>query len=284
MPKRVSTARGREFGAGLRAAIKGADLTLGEIADILDWDAAKVSNVVNGKGGASLIEISALLGACRIKAAEAAHLLALRPEMHSRGWWQQHGLCAPIRLRTVVEHLQVAKTLTSWSTHVVPLFLRTADYVCEVLRASSTMPADELQERVSAQLAMQASTQLGVKRVFFIHELALHLHVGGPEVHTAQLLHLLSMANLPSVTIRILPSAHGAHAGLAGPFTYLTFAKFEPLVWTDTENSSLLVEEKDAITGYEAVIRALDASSLDEGESKELIVRLCDPSRRTERG
>lgn len=54
----------------------------------------------------------------------------------------------------------------------------------------------------------------------------------------------------------------------------MTFVKYEPLVWVETENSSLLAEAKDAIKGYESVVRALDEKSLDEAESKELIVRL----------
>lgn len=274
MPKRFSTARGREFGAGLRAAITGAGLTSRAAAEIVDWDEAKVSDVVNGKGGATQLEVAVLLGVCRVNAEEVVHLLSLYGETHIRGWWQQHGRCAPIRLRTVVEHLKVAKTLISWHTHLVPLFLQTTDYLREVLRASATTPADELAERVQAQLAMQALVRRNVKCMFVIHELALHLRVGGAEVHAGQLLHLMFMANRPNVRIRIVPAARGAHAGLAGPFTQLTFAKYESLVWAETESSTLLAEAKDAINGYETVVRALEAQSLGEAESTALITRL----------
>ncbi|SMC48432.1 helix-turn-helix domain-containing protein [Lentzea albidocapillata] len=276
MPKRISTARGREFGAGLRAAIANAGLTSRAVAEILDWDEAKLSDVVNGKGGTTQLEVAALLGVCRARAAESAHLLSLHPETHVRGWWQQHGTCAPIRLRTLAENLAVAESLTSWHTHMVPLFLQTADYMREVLLASSTVPAAELHDRVKAQLAMQELLRGGKQCTYFIHELALHLHVGGAEVHAGQLLHLLLMAKWANTTIRIVPAALGAHPGLAGPFARLTFAKYAPLVWVDTENSSLLSEENDAITGYDKVIRALDEKSLDEADSKALIVRLYD--------
>ncbi len=274
MPKRFSTARGREFGTGLRAAITSAGLTSRAAADIVDWDEAKVSDVVNGKGGATQLEVAVLLGVCRVNADEIVHLLSLYGETHIRGWWQQHGTCSPIRLRTVIEHLKVAKTLISWHTHMVPVFVQTADYVREVLRASSTAPADELEERVQAQLAMQELFRRNVKCTVFIHELALHLRVGGAEVHAGQLLHLMFMANRPNVRIRIVPAAHGAHAGLAGPFTQLTFAKYESLVWVETENSSLLAEAKDAIDGYATVVRALEAQSLNEADSTALITRL----------
>lgn len=274
MPKRFSTARGREFGTGLRAAIASAGLTSRAAADIVDWDEAKVSDVVNGKGGATQLEVAVLLGVCRVNADEIGHLLSLYGETHIRGWWQQHGRCSPVRLRTVVEHLKVATTLISWHTHMVPLFLQTADYLREVLLASSTAPADELPERVQAQLAMQALVQRDVKCTFLIHEFALHLRVGGAEVHAGQLLHLMFMVNRPNIRIRIVPAAQGAHAGLVGPFTQLTFAKYESLVWVETENSSLLAEAKDAIDGYATVIRALEAQSLNEADSTALITRL----------
>jgi hypothetical protein len=146
----------------------------------------------------------------------------------------------------------------------------------EVLLASATVPEAELQARVKAQLAMQELLRGREECTFFIHELALHLAVGGVEVHAGQLLHLLLMAQWANTMIRIVPAALGAHPGMAGPFTQMTFAKYEPLVWVDTENSSLFVEAKDAITGYEKVIRALDEKSLGEADSTALIVRLYD--------
>ncbi|MDX3656173.1 helix-turn-helix transcriptional regulator [Streptomyces sp. ID05-26A] len=270
MPTKVSTARGREFGAVLRDALASAGLTSRHAAEVLDWDEGKISNLVNGKGGASQVEVALLLGVCRVKADEAARLLSLYCEKNVRGWWQQHGACSPVGCRTVVEHLEVATTMTCWHTHLVPLFLQTADYMREVLDADST---DEREERVQARLAMQTFLQHGMACTFIIHELALLLPVGGAETHAGQLLHLMFMANRPNVRIRIVPAARGAHAGAAGPFTRLTFSRYRPLVWVETENSSLFIEADDAIEGYERVVRALEDSALDEDASKALILR-----------
>lgn len=100
MPKRNSTVRGREFGDGLRAAIAGAGLSSRAAAELADWDEAKLSELVNGKGGSSEVELALLLGICRTKPAERDHLMELFPETHIKGWWQQHGTCEPVRLRT----------------------------------------------------------------------------------------------------------------------------------------------------------------------------------------
>jgi hypothetical protein len=274
VPKRISTARGREFGEGLRAALNDAGLTSRDAAAICEWDPAKVSDMVNGKGGVSQLEVATFLGVCRVRAAELAHLMSLHSETHIRGWWQQHGVHAPIWLRTLVEHLKLTKTVTSWHTHLIPVFLREAEYVLDVQHASATAPREELQERVQAQLALQELIKYGVNRTFYIDESALHRKIGGSEAHAKQMMHLVRMANLPNVTIKVLPASRGAHAGLAGPFTRLTFDQYEPLVWVEAENSSLFIESQDAIKGYEKVVSALEEASLSEAESLELIASL----------
>ncbi|USX49467.1 helix-turn-helix transcriptional regulator [Lentzea sp. HUAS12] len=277
MPKRISTVRGREFGAGVRAAIERSELTSREVAEVMGCHEAKVSDVLTGKGGVTQIEVALLLGICRTKAPEVAHLMDLFPMRHHvGGWWQRHGACPPIVLHTALENLKAAKTLVSWHGNMVPFFLQTADYIREILRASASTPAEELEERAKAHLVMQQALPRKAKRLFFVHESALRLQVGGPEVHAWQTQHLAVTANQSNTTIRIVPAARGAHAGMAGPFTLLTFEKYEPLVWVDTENSSLFAETTDAVKGYNRVVEALTDTSLSEGDSKALIAELSE--------
>ncbi|KJK49496.1 hypothetical protein UK23_13650 [Lentzea aerocolonigenes] len=237
----------------------------------------KVSDVANGKGTVTQIEVAVLLGVCRTKAPEVAHLMGLFPTRHhGGGWWQEHGARQPIELRTAFENVSASKKIVSWHASMVPFFLQTADYVREVLQASATIPAEELEERTKAHLAMQKALPRKAERVFFVHESALCLQVGGPQVHAWQMQHLAVTANQPNTAIRIVPSARGAHAGMAGPFTLLTFEKYEPLVWVDTENSSLFVESDDAVKGYDMVVKTLKDTSLSGDESRELIAKLSE--------
>ncbi|SMD23904.1 helix-turn-helix domain-containing protein [Lentzea albidocapillata] len=274
MPKRLSTARGREFGEGMRKAIANAGLSAREVAELLDWDEAKVSNVLTGKGGVSKLEVALLLGVCRVEAAERDRLLALFPVRQIQGWWQQHGACAPIRPSTAHAHVAKAKTLVCWQPHVVPIFLRTDAYMRELLVASATAPADELEDRLHAQSELRALLGNRLACTFFIHEFALQLQVGGPAAHADQIHHLMFMANWKNIEIRVVPAEVGAHAGVAGPFWHLKSTKYEPVVWVEAENSSLFIEKKESITGYEAVARELDRVSLDRQKSIKFIDRL----------
>jgi hypothetical protein len=255
----------------MREAIKNSGLSARQIAELLDWDEAKVSNVVNGRGGVSKLEVALLLGVCRVEAAERDRLLALFPVRQIPGWWQQHGACAPIRPSTAHAHVAKAKSLICWQPLVVPIFLRTDVYMRELLVASATVPPAELEERLCAQSELRTLLGNQLDCTFFIHEFALQLQVGGPAAHADQIHHLMFLANWKNIEIRIVPAEAGAHAGVAGPFSHLTFAKYEPVVWLEAENSSLFIEKKESITGYEAVARELDRVSLDREKSVEFI-------------
>lgn len=69
----------------------------------------------------------------------------------------------------------------------------------------------------------------------YIHELALGLPVGGGDAHRERVHHLPRMAVRPQVTIRIVPTAIGAHVEMDRPFTRLTFEKYEPLVCVESK-------------------------------------------------
>lgn len=271
MHSRASTARSREFGAGLRAAIAEAGFTGCGIAECLGWDPSKISNLMHGKIGAGEAEVAHLLGFCRVAPAERDRLLALYPDMHLEGWWQQNATCAPAR--TLAEHLAIAKKLVCWQTQMVPDFLQTPAYTRAVIAASANVPADEVDARLQAQLELRSgSRQAGLKSTYYIHEPALCLPVGGSDDHRDQIHHLLRMAVLLDTEIRIVPAAIGAHAGLRGSFTQLTFDKHESLVYMEKENSILIVEGR-TVQDYERVVRSLDESSMDAEASKASIAR-----------
>lgn len=273
MPKRHSTARGREFGEGMRAAIAGSGMSSRQLADLLGWQEAKVSDMVNGKGGVTAHEVAVALGACRIPQVEREHLLDLFPTTEVSGWWQPHGKCAPIRSRTAQAHLAAADTMVSWNPHTIPDLLRTNGYAHQLLTASANVAPNEIDARLLALSEMQQSLGGGLSCAFYLHEFALDLQVGGRQVHIAQLQHLMRMASWAKVRVLVVPAEVGAHAGIAGPFTHLAFPRYRSLVWITTENSSLFVEEEQAVKGYEAIIRALDDVSLDDDESLKWISR-----------
>jgi hypothetical protein len=274
MPKRFSTARGREFGDGLRAAIANTGMTSRAVAELAGWQEAKLSDLVNGKGGSTELELALLLGVCRTPPRERDHLMSLFNETNLKGWWQEHGACTPIRPRTLIEHERVAKKLISWQVSLMHALIQLPEYARAVIASCANVPDDEVEERVQVRIERQEVLRKGLKCAFYLHESALLAPIGGEEEMEAQLEHLLKMAARSYVEIRIVPFSVGAHAGLAGSFDMLTFDKYEPVVFLDSENSSLIIEAPYAVKSYERVVEALDEIALDAEQSKELIKRL----------
>ena len=274
MPRRISTVRGREFGDGVRAALTAAGLTSRSVSELLHWDEAKISALLNGKGGSTELEVGILLGVCRTTHEERDHLLRLFREAHLKGWLQEHGTSAPIQPRTFVEHLSIATQYVSWSPLLVPGLLQIPHYMHEVFVATATIPADEVGTRVVARTGIQNVLRGMLQCTFYIHEQALTLPVGGKRVMRDQLHHLLRMEARPSITIRLVPTAIGAHAGLAGPFNLMRFDKISPIVFHDSENSVLIIESPLSVRGYEQVVESLDQTSLDAEQSRRRITQL----------
>jgi transcriptional regulator with XRE-family HTH domain len=265
---------GREFGEGVRRAIEQTRMTHRQLAEALGWQEAKLSDLVRGKGGVTEAELTMLLGFCRVKPDEARHLIKLYNESRENGYLQipEDGL--PDQVRSLITQERLANAITSLSLNLVPGRLQTADYMRAVVAASARSETIDYEEVIAAKLARRELFHYSREFVFYIHEQAVRLPVGSPDVMTDQLLHLLAMAQYAYITVRVVPTAIGAHAGVSGAFTLLEYEKFEPVVYLESKNSSLFLEDKATLDTYTAVLKLLDQQALDPEQSKELITSI----------
>jgi hypothetical protein len=220
--------------------------------------------------------VAAFLAVCRVTGAERDRLLALCEEQHTPGWFQQHGSRLPQQLVTYIDHENKAVTISEFQEPGVPGLLQTGDYARALLSRSGNVPADEVDDRVAARLARQSlfSREHPPRFTFYLHEFVLRLPVGGPVVMSDQLHHLLRMSMRPYLTLRVVPAALGAHAGMAGAFIFMEFADFRPVVYLESITSSLFLEKPVEIDAYRLILGALADTALGEGESRELIATL----------
>ncbi|RAS62265.1 helix-turn-helix protein [Lentzea atacamensis] len=271
MPRRNSSVVGREFGIGVRHAIEQTKMTHREIARMLDWDESKLSDLVRGKGGVSESEVLQLLAFCRVPPAEVRRLLALFRETRETGYLQIPADGVPDLVRSLVEQERLANVITVWSMNLIPGRLQTVDYMRAVVEGSARSKSVDYEEVIAAKIKRRELFHWSREFVFYIHEQALRLPVGSPDVMKDQLIHLLAMAQRSYVAVRIVPISIGAHAGLGGSFMHLGYEKFEPVVYLEGENSSLFLEDKGSLATYAEVLRLLDRQALDAEQSKELI-------------
>jgi hypothetical protein len=276
MDDRQPTVRSRELGEGLRAAMKSAGMGVRDLGRRLDWPHPRVSHLLSGKRGGSELDVVSVLVACKVKRDERERLMTLCRELGTQGWLQQYGSQLPEQLRTYVDHETKAITIQNFQLALLPGLLQTESYMRAVIASSANAPAKEAEGRVHSRLARQDifNRYSQPRFTYFVHESVLRLPIGGSEVMCDQLHHLLRMAVRPNLELRIIPSAIGAHAGLAGSFVLMEFDSITPVVYLESVVSAVFLEQTEQIAAYRRILASLANSALDRQESKELIAAL----------
>ncbi|HEX7302755.1 helix-turn-helix transcriptional regulator [Lentzea sp.] len=271
MPLRRSTVRGREFGDAIRALLRAADLTNRAVAELLGWQEAKVSELVNGKDGTSDVDLAKLLGLLRTPPDEYDHLMALHHDTHIRDWLQPNKSGVTDRARTLREHEKIASDITGWSMNVVHGMLQTPEYTRH-LALAKPLSAEEAHALAVSRRARQRAVLDGYRIVtIFMHEQALRLPVGNDDLMAEQMHHLLRLSVRPYLTIRLIPTAFGPHAGLAGDFDRLKFKKIPPIVYVESEGANVFLEDQLSVARYDTVVKSLSRTALDEVRTRKLI-------------
>ncbi|MFD9703897.1 helix-turn-helix domain-containing protein [Lentzea sp. NPDC059081] len=276
MPKRNSSVVGREFGNGVRGAIEQSGMTQRGLARLLDWQEAKVSDLVQGKGGVTELDVVRLLSYCRAPHTEVEQMLTLYRESREKGWllFPEDGV--PDQVHSLISQERLASRITVWSMNLVPGHLQIAGYIRAATEKAVGVKAVDVDALVRARLERQANFQPGREFVFYVHEQALRLPIGGPDVMRAQLTHLQLVVMRNYITFRVVPTAIGAHAGMAGSFVRLSYDKYEPVVFIESQNSGLFLEDEGSLATYAEVLKRLDREALDAEQSRRLITSLLD--------
>jgi len=276
MRDREPTIRSRELGEGLRKAMEHVGLNGKQAARQLGLSPSWISRLLSGRRHATAMQVAGFLAICRVTGAERDRLLALCDEQRVPGWFQQHGSRLPQQLVTLIDHETKAVGIGDVQSTVVSGLLQTGEYARAVISRIANVPADEIDDRVAARLARQSlfSRDHPPRFTFYVHEFVLRLPVGDPAVMADQLHHLQRMSLRPSLTLRVVPAALGAHAATAGAFTLMEFVDFKPVAYVESETSCLFLETSEEIDSYQRILAALAKDALSVGESRELIATL----------
>jgi transcriptional regulator with XRE-family HTH domain len=277
MTTRTPTNRRRRLGAELRRLREASGLTIDRVAEALECSQSKVSRIETGQVSATPRDVRDMLELYRVDPARREAMVQIAREARQRGWWHKFvdvpdGVPAYVGLETAATSIDIYMSL------IVPALLQTADYAKAIIGAvRPDLPRAEIDRRVELRMSRQAlldrddPPELRV----LLEEAVLQRPVGGPAVMAAQLRRLLEDAERPAVTLQVLPTATGAHAGMDGPFTIFGFpAPAEPdVVALDSAADALYLEGPEDLRRYRRVFERLLPAALPPGESAAFIAR-----------
>lgn len=114
-----------------------------------------------------------------------------------------------------------------------------------------------------------------------INEGALCRVVGGADVMREQLRHLLTMSELPNITVRVLAFEAGEHPATNGPFTVLEFPDSDDphIVYLDALTTSYYLDGLREAGAYQLAPNTLRTLTLGPDESRDMIAALAEESR-----
>lgn len=273
MPPSTPTARGHTLGHELRKLRAGHDLSTQKVANRLGWSQSKVSRIETGKQGVRPSDVGLLLDLYGVDSKTRAGLIEMAQNAQQHGWWVPYG---DVFTGSYIAIEDVADKIRDYETILIPGLLQTGRYARAVIEAGRPAVPGEVDRRVRARRARQDLLDRtdAPKLVAVIYEAALRCPIGGPEVMREQLRALIQPER-ENVTVLVLPFAAGAHAGLDGPFTILSFEGDAPdIAFAETAVGDAYEESAEGTRKATLRFKAIQELALSAKESAAFIAAL----------
>jgi transcriptional regulator with XRE-family HTH domain len=249
------------------------------VADEMEWSVSKLIRIENGSVGISTNDLRALLELYGVDEADRGDLMDLSRASRQRMWWSKYQkFLSPTYLEFIGFEADAARIRT-FQPMIVPGLLQTEAYARAI--NAVTTASDDRGEGDEARIQVRLTRQHdvfaddgAVQYVAVIDESVLRRPVGGTEIMSAQLDHLVAMARRPSVEVCVLPVEVGAHPGLTGGFSILTYADDvdADVVYLDGGPNQVILREQTArVNGYRRAFDRILDLSVRADEAIELI-------------
>jgi transcriptional regulator with XRE-family HTH domain len=254
------TVRGRELGNLLRGYREAKGLTAVEVAAALEISPSQISRLETAQRQPVILYVRALCKFYELDDQVTARLVRIARESREEGWWQEYDLESPTATYLSLE--TAATSIRGFENYVVPGLLQTADYASAILEPlRSYLRKEKIAQTVDSRVARQQilTGDNAVQFHVIIDEAVLDHRVGGENVMVAQLETISRCSQLPNVTVQLLPRSVGAHPGMDGPFTVLSFAEehMDSVVYTEGPLGQIFQDSSDEVSRRLSVFSTL---------------------------
>ncbi|MEU2366697.1 helix-turn-helix domain-containing protein [Streptomyces noursei] len=170
-----------------------------------------------------------------------------------------------------------ASRILDYSTSLPMGILQTRDYARAVFRAyHSGASAETIEDKVDARLRRREVFEREAPPLLWaiMHEACLRTVVGGVEVMSGQLEHLLAVAVSPQVKLQIMPFSAGAPAASTKPFIVLHFTDSPTVLYTETRVGGRIHDSAHTVESALDDYDLLRAHALAPDQSLSLIEKM----------
>lgn len=285
MPESIGPAIARErLRAALRKHREDRGLSSAAVGERLSWPASALDELESGARLPSVPEAEALAEVYGLDRVQAERLVLLGRLARSRSWWSKHGMTD--EHQDFVAYESEASRISVYQPLVVPGLLQTRRYAvaatATILRRSADDPdvAARVQLRVERQRMVADRVAGGepVHLVAVLDEIVLRRVIGGDDVMREQLDRLVAEARNDHVSLVIMPTRLGGHAGLGGVFELLEIGDDADLstVFLESVASDHLVRGPRVTAIYRQIVADLVSSGCGGDDAIALLHAISD--------
>ena len=249
------------LGARMRRFREASGITCADAGYAIRGSHSKISRMELGRTGFKRRDVADLLTLYGVSdQVERDGMLSLVEQANAPGWLHEYGDVLPSSVETRLELEQCASVIRCYENQFIPDLLQTADYaraLIELLHPAT--PKCEVARRIGLLTKRQmvlhepASCRLWT----IIDEAALWRQPGTAATMRRQLRRLIEIAELPHITIQVVPFSTGVAAG--GAITALRFTEPEiaDVVYLDQFTGALYLTKAADVQHYAQVVDRL---------------------------
>jgi hypothetical protein len=205
--------------------------------------------------------------------------LYLARQSRRQDWWTSYSDILPDWFENYLGLESASATIRTLEIQFVHGLFQTEDYARAVtLLGHQAAPPDEIERRVGLRVKRQdLLAREDAPRIWSVmDEAVLRRPVGGLTAMRAQLRRLLEVAELPRVTLQVVPFARGGHAGASGSFAILRFEEqyLPDVVYMEQLTGSVYLEQRSDVEHYLAVMDQLSSEALTPDDSTGFIEQI----------
>jgi transcriptional regulator with XRE-family HTH domain len=234
---------------------------------------SKISRMEHGRVGFKSRDVDDLLTLYGVDDQQVrAKLLSYARQASTPGWWSKYDDVVPGWFEEYLGLEAAASVIRTFQLQFVNGLFQTEAYARAVTSlGDKTSPAEEIDRRVSVRLKRQGLlTSPEPPQVWSVmDEAVLRRPVGGRAVMRAQLARLAEIADLPQVTVQVVPFARGGHTAVGDSFSVLRFGAPEvpDIVYIEQLTSALYLGSRQDVDHYLEVMDNLSAQALSPSRS-----------------
>jgi transcriptional regulator with XRE-family HTH domain len=228
-------------------------LSRDDVADMLGWSMSKVYKIEAALVGAKPRDVADLLDLYGVDdLADRERMVDRARAANELGWWRKYRDVISAQYSEYIGLETEAYQVETYQPQLIPGLFQTEAYARELaIGAYPDEPAEQFERQVAVRLARQArlfeSEPLRVWAV--INEEVLTHIVGDLHVMREQVAWLLRLIELPNVNLQFLHRNAGAHPGVTGSFSLLSFD--DPadgdVVYVGCQAGELYLEDADDV-------------------------------------